>query len=187
MSATQRHAIRPRTLAAIVEAAIRLFSVNAEATMSEVARAAGVGRATLHRHFRTRTDLLRAIGGRCIEEMDAAVLAADAADEPAVSRLRAMLQAVIPLGDRYAFLRLEATEDEVLRAGYQAQLEWTTALVEALKTEGAIAHDVPTRWVVAQIDQLIWTAWTAVSAWQLPVDDAVTLALRTLLSGLKQQ
>ena len=187
MSAPPKHAIRPRTFAAIVEGAIRLLNVNADATMTEVAVAAGVGRATLHRHFRTKADLLRAIGARCIEETNAAVLAVDSANRPAADRLRALLHAVIPLGDRYAFLRFERVEDEVLRAAYEAQLDWTAALVEDLKTEGAVAHDVPTRWAVAQIDQLIWTAWSAVSTWRLSPDDAADLALRTLLNGLKPQ
>ena len=184
MSEAPRHAIRPRTLAAIVQAAIRLLSVDAGATMSEVARAAGVGRATLHRHFHSKADLLGVIGTQCIEEMNAAVRAVDLPDRPAVDRLRAMLHTVIPLGDRYAFLRFETSEDEVLRAGYKTQLDWATALVEHLKKEGAIAHDVPTRWAVAQVDQLIWTGWTAVSTGGLSPGDAAELALRTLLNGL---
>lgn len=70
------------------------------------------------------------------------------------------------------------------RAGYEAQLDWTTALVEDLKTEGVIGQDVPTRWAVAQIDQLVWVAWTAVSEWGLSPERTATLAQRTLLNGL---
>ena len=184
MSRASGHAIRPRTLAAIIEAAIRLLNVDPGVTMSEVARAAGVGRATLHRHFQSKADLLKAVGARCMEETNAAVLATDVPDGPAVDRLRAMLKSVIPLGDRYAFLRFEGSDDETLQAGYEAQLEWTTALAEQLRAEGAIAADVPTSWVVAQVDQVIWTAWTALSTGELLPDDAAELALRTLLKGL---
>ena len=77
MTVTPGHTIRPKTLTAIVEAAIRLLNANVDATMSEVARAAGVGRATLHRHFRTKTDLLRTVGVCCIEEMNEAVRGVD--------------------------------------------------------------------------------------------------------------
>ena len=184
MPATPEHAIRPATFTAIVEAAIRLLNANVDATMSEVARAAGVGRATLHRHFRTKADLLRAVGECCIEEMNDAVRALDDSEMSAADRLRGMLRTVIPLGDRYAFLQFDTSGDEVLHAGYQAQLRWTTALVEDLKSEGVIGVDVPTRWAVAQIDQLIWVAWTAVSEWGLSPDDTATLAQRTLLKGL---
>ncbi|MDE0191800.1 MAG: helix-turn-helix domain containing protein [Gammaproteobacteria bacterium] len=184
MTAMREHAIRPRTLTAIMEAAIRLLNANVDATMSDVARAAGVGRATLHRHFRTKADLLRAVGECCIEEMNRAVRAVDDAELPASDRLQAMLRAVIPLGDRYAFLQFDTSGDEILRAGYEAQLDWTTALVEDLKTEGVIGQDVPTRWAVAQIDQLVWVAWTAVSEWGLSPERTATLAQRTLLNGL---
>ena len=184
MTVTPGHTIRPKTLTAIVEAAIRLLNANVDATMSEVARAAGVGRATLHRHFRTKTDLLRTVGVCCIEEMNEAVRAVDDAEMPASERLQSMLRTVIPLGDRYAFLQFDTSGDEILRAGYEAQLNWTTALVEDLRTEGVIGQDVPTRWAVAQIDQLIWVAWTAVSEWGLSPDDTAALAQRTLLNGL---
>ena len=184
MSKGSGHAIRPRTLAAIVEAAIRLLNVDPGVTMSEVARAAGVGRATLHRHFQSKADLLKAVGARCMEETNAAVLATDVPDGPAVDRLRAMLKSVIPLGDRYAFLRFEGLDDAALAAGYEAQLAWTTALIEHLRAEDAIAADVPTSWAVAQVDQIIWSAWTALSTGELATDDAAELALRTLLKGL---
>ncbi|MCY4013167.1 MAG: helix-turn-helix domain containing protein [Gammaproteobacteria bacterium] len=77
MTKVSGHAIRPRTLAAIIEAAVRMLSVDPGVTMGEVARGAGVGRATLHRHFKGKADLLRTITARCIEETNAAVLATD--------------------------------------------------------------------------------------------------------------
>ena len=168
-------------------AAIGLLSVDAGATMSAVAAHAGVGRATLHRHFRTRDDLVRAIGARCIEETNEAVRSVDAVDAPPAQRLRAMFDAIVPLGDRYSFLSAETADDEVVRAGYRAQLDWTAALVEQLKEAGEIAPDEPTRWVVGQIDQLVWTAWKAVSDGYLDAPEVADLAQRTLIDGLKQR
>ena len=184
MTKVSGHAIRPRTLAAIVEAAIRTLSTDPGATMSEVARAAGVGRATLHRHFYGKADLLGTITARCIDETNAAVLASDAPDSPAVDRLEAMLRSVIPLGDRYGFLPFEVLQDEGLRMRHESQLDWVRSLIGELKAARAIAEDVPTSWAVAQVDEVISTAWTAVSADELSTDEAVGLALRTLLRGL---
>lgn len=167
-----------------MEAAIAVLNANAGATMSEIAIRAGVGRATLHRHFRTRDDLVRAIGAQCVEEMNGAVREFDA-DAPPLERLRAMFDAVIPLGDRYSFLAFETADDDVLQAGYRTQILWTAALVEELKDAADIAPDVPTRWVVAQVDQLVWTAWKAVSDGDLTAQEATDLALRTLIDGLK--
>ena len=182
----RKHVIRPATLEAIVEAAIRVLNANAGATMSEIAAQAGVGRATLHRHFRTRDDLIGAIGVRCIEEMNAAVRAAISQGQPAVDRLRAMFRAVIPLGDRYSFLGADYTDDPTTRQGYETQLHWAETLVEDLKEQGDVAQDVPSRWVVAQIDQLVWTAWNATAEGYLTADDATELAVRTLIDGLRK-
>ena len=184
MTRASDHAIRPRTLTAIIEAAIRMLSVDPGVTMSDIASAAGVGRATLHRHFQGKADLLRTIGARCIEETNAAVLAADVPDGAAVDRLRNMLGSVIPLGDRYAFLLLEGLRDEGLRKAHETQMDWVRLLIGQLKAERAIAEDVPTSWAVALVDQVIWTAWTVVSTEELSTDEAVELALRTLLKGL---
>lgn len=172
---------------AIIESAIALLSANAGATMSEIALNAGVGRATLHRHFKTRDELIRAIKERCITETNAAVAALDDPEMPAAERLLNMLTAVIPLGDRYNFLSQEAVTDTALRSGYRAQLDWLTDLVALLQSDGVIARDLPVSWVVAQIDQIIWTAWCEVSAGRLAPSDAPELGMRTLINGLGAQ
>lgn len=181
----RRHVIRPATLEAIVEAAIRVLNANAGATMSEVAAQAGVGRATLHRHFHTRDELVSAIGIRCIEDMNAAVRAEATAGQSAVDRLRSMFRAVIPLGDRYSFLGTNCTDDPRVREGYGMQLQWVMALVEDLKEQGDVGRDVPSPWAAAQIDQLVWTAWNAIAEGYLSADEATELAVRTLTEGLR--
>lgn len=183
----KKHAIRPATLEAIVEAAIRVLNANAGATMSEIAAQAGVGRATLHRHFRTRDDLISTIGIRCIEEMNTAVRAETTEGQPALDRLQAMFRAVIPLGDRYNFLGADYTDDPTLSQGYGTQLRWAETLVEDLKEQGHVARDIPSRWVVAQIDQLVWSAWNATTEGYLTADDATELAVRTLIDGLRRE
>ena len=182
----RRNVTRRDNEAAIMAAAVALLNADPRATMSEVAVRAGVGRATLHRHFRTRADLVRAIGAKCIDEMDQAVRGVDALQAPPGERLRAMFDAVIPLGEGYNFLRFETVDDEVVRTGYRAQLRWTAALVEELKAAGHIAPDVPSRWAVGQIDELVWAAWKAVSDGYLDAPGAARLACRTLLDGLRR-
>ena len=181
----RKHVIRPATLEAIVEAAIRVLNANAGATMSEIAVQAGVGRATLHRHFRTRSDLISTIAVRCIEEMNAAVRAQATEGQPAADRLRAMFRAVIPLGDRYSFLGADYTDDPTVHQGYGTQLRWAETLVDDLKEQGNVAPDIPSRWVVAQIDQLVWSAWNATAEGYLTADEATELAVRTLMDGLR--
>ncbi len=184
MGPERQPGLRPTARRAIVDAAIRLWAVNPGASLSEVALRAGVGRATLHRHFHGREALVTAVARICLEEMHEAVGQALAPDASARARLRAMFDAVVPLGDRYSFLQREPVADEDVAAGYRAQLDWAVALVSDLKAEGDIAPDVPSAWVVGQIDQLVWTAWNQVARGRVAAADAASLCVRTLLEGL---
>ena len=48
---------------AILDAASGILARDRSASMSAIATATGIGRATLHRHFPTRNDLISAIAG----------------------------------------------------------------------------------------------------------------------------
>ena len=54
-------ALRPSVKEAIIDAAIDTLARNPGASLSEIASRAGVGRASLHRHFSSRGDLVAAI------------------------------------------------------------------------------------------------------------------------------
>lgn len=176
--------VRPSSRAAIVAAAVAVLNANVGASMSEIAIRAGVGRATLHRHFSSKDELVAAIAVDCMDELENAIGERLVKGMPALDRLRVMLEATIPLGDRFAFLSSQMAGTDASYARYRAELDWVERLVDRLKTEGVVAADVPTAWLVAQIDQLIWTAWREISAGRLAPRDAPELALRTFLDGL---
>lgn len=169
---------------ALLEAACLLFGENPGASLTEVALRAGVGRATLHRHFRSREDLIHALSLEALDRTDEATASLDDAPTSRAA-LHQMFEAVIPLGSRYAFLRAEQDpDDEELRRRYKAQLDGVTELVEGLKAEGDIASDVPTTWVTELIDGLIWSGWSVMKRGGLTAEEAAALACRTVLDGL---
>lgn len=180
----QTSQIRPRARDAITTAAIQALRANPGVSMSEIAILAGVGRATLHRHFRTREELIREIQLSAIADSNAAVSSVISEGAPAIERLAAMFEAIIPLGGRYNFLSNELSSDPEIIKAYTAQLEWVRDLVTDLKAENVIADDIPTRWVTGQVDQLIWVAWQQVSSGHLAPKDAPGICMRTLLRGL---
>ena len=110
--AAPRRADAQRSIAAILDAALIALSRDPEASVSEIAQAAGVGRVTLYGHFPNRTDLVDAALARAIEEGDAALDEVDLTGDPRevlarlissswhlVNRSRALLmaaQAVLP-------------------------------------------------------------------------------------------
>jgi len=170
---------------AIIEAAFSVFSKNPSAALSEVAERAGVGRATLHRYFASRDDLMRALSNIAIKEMDDAVekACADVKSYSEVARLA--LQALIPLGDRHGFLALEGeTDDPELQAAYAKEQRETAEMVDAAKGEGLFDTAVPTSWIVQAYDHLMYAGWESVKAGETTQDQAASLAWRTLIYGL---
>ncbi|MDE0201121.1 MAG: helix-turn-helix domain containing protein [Rhodospirillaceae bacterium] len=176
--------LRPSTRQAVLDAAIDTLARNPGASLSEIATRAGVGRASLHRHFPSRADLIAAASQQCMDEIDAATAEALKDAQTARERLSRMLEAVVPLGDRYHFLVSEAADDESVRMRYQEDLDWIARLVDDLKREGVIAAEVPHNWAVVNIDAQIWIAWSEVAAGNLAPAHAADLAIRTLLEGL---
>ena len=182
-----RKALRPSVREAISDAAIDALARNPGASLSDIAARAGVGRASLHRHFRSRGDLVNAITRQCMDEIDAATDEAVEGARTASERLSRMLEAVIPLGDRHHFLAAEAFDDASLEARHEADLVWLGSLVDELREEGAVAPDVPRGWAVANIDAQVWLAWSQIAAGNLAPANAPGLAYRTLLRGLGQR
>lgn len=88
----------------ITDAAIVAFAENSEATMAEVAEAAGIVRRTVYGHFPTRHDLIIGIVERAAQELvDALPAPEDIPEEPEVA-LALLELSNWPVGDRYRAL-----------------------------------------------------------------------------------
>lgn len=174
--------------AAIAEAGITALADNPAASLSAIADAAGVSRATLHRYFPDRQALIDAVSLQAIRETDAAVSAIDWEGMTSQEYLLAVFEAVIPLGDRYHLLSrapLDAASDAV-RDAYARQLRGVDAMVRWMAREGLLASAVPAAWAALVIDALMYTAWTAVRDGAVAPRDAAALACRTCLRGLSE-
>ncbi len=168
---------------AVLTAALQLFAQNPGASLSAVAMRAGVGRATLHRHFATRDALIRALAIEALDATDAAVAGLEAVDDPTES-LALMFERLVPLGDRFQCLAHLPIEDPEIDRRYAAQIDALTTLIDRLQAGGVIDPSVPVGWAVRIADSLIWTAWGSVAEGDLTARDATQLALRTFLAGV---
>lgn len=97
----ERRSDARRNVAAILEAARTVLAADPSASMGTIAAAAGVHRATVHRHFPAREDLLVTLHERALQECLAAVTAARAAGGPLGEVLRRTTVAFLEIGDRY--------------------------------------------------------------------------------------
>ncbi|MEM9838899.1 MAG: helix-turn-helix domain-containing protein [Pseudomonadota bacterium] len=177
--------MRPSARDAIVDAAFDIFSRDPSASLAEVAQRAGVGRATLHRHFAGRDELVRALALIAIEEMDHAAEAACAGATSATEAFHRTLIALIPLGDRHGFLALEPIDDDPAIAAELARQQRETAdMVEQAKLEGVFDTGIPTSWIIQAFDHLLYAAWESVKSDETTHQQAADLAWRTLTLGL---
>ncbi|MCI5047224.1 MAG: TetR/AcrR family transcriptional regulator [Aquisalinus sp.] len=177
---------RPTAREAIIAAAFEVLSRNPGAKLSDIAERAGVGRATLHRYFASRDDLIQALAMTAVEEMDEAAEVAMKDARSYSEALKAIVSAFIPLGDRYSFLMREPLEESTaLAEEFERQAEETRQLIEKTKKEGLFDPAVPTDWLVQAFDHLLYAGWESVRTGQTTPRQAADLAWRTLTHGLK--
>ena len=184
MSQTQTQ--QPITRQSLLDAAGAVLARNPGAAMAEIAERARVGRATLYRHFPTREDLIRALALESLRQTDEATQRIPVDGMSAESLLAEVFEAIVPLGDRFRFLSSEPAvlRDPEVKAAFDRQLEELAELVDAMKAEGSLDRAVPTAWVVAAIDALVYAAWDSVEDGAVARRDAAALAFRTVMRGL---
>lgn len=172
------------TEAHILEAAFAVFSQNPGASLADVAKQAGVGRATLHRHFSGRDDLIVALTLTAARELDEAVQEATRDCETYTQALEVALGAILPLAARHMFLATEpAANNPRVAEVYASQTRDLTRDIDMAKAEGAFDPHIPTEWIVQAYENLIYAGWAMVAAGDATPKQAAALAWRTLTQG----
>ncbi len=97
------HIVRPGPAEALLDVAVGVLTADPGASLGQVAAAAGIGRTTLHKHYPTRDDLLRAVGFRAIERWEQATEGIET-NVDADGGLLALAEAMVPLGPYLTFL-----------------------------------------------------------------------------------
>ena len=170
---------------AILEAAFLTFNERPGASLSDVAEKAGVGRATLHRHFSSRDALMSVLAETALRELNDAIEAATIDAQTHTDGLRLSLVAIIPLANRQWFLSHELFEENSeIAAAYEADIAKLHAEIEAARNEGSIAPDLSTKWIAEAYENLVYAAWTMVREEEATPAQAVDMAWRTFMKGV---
>jgi AcrR family transcriptional regulator len=169
----------------VLEAAARLLVVDRGASMERIAEAAGVGRTTLHRHFRSRDALIRAIALDAVEECEAAMEEARLEQGSAREATERLFGALIPVGERYHFLLAEAQleDDPEIRDAEEKIDAPVRRLIERGKGDGTFRAGVPSAWILRAMGALMFAAWEGVRDGELAPRDTPGLVADTLFSG----
>ncbi len=181
-----RRATRPPLL----DVAAEVLVADPAASLAEVAEAAGIGRTTLHKHYATRDDLLRAVGHRAIDRWETALDQVEAPDQagttPADGGLAAIITAIVPIGSQLGFLwRTPAlTRDSGLLDRLAATEARTLAVLRRAQDRGVLAGGTPDWWLLDTFYSLIYVAAESVADGKLAPNDAPGLVTDTLLRGI---
>ncbi|MFC9439638.1 TetR/AcrR family transcriptional regulator [Nocardia sp. NPDC057030] len=146
-SARPLRADAERTVRAILDAAERVLSENPNATLEQIAEAAGVARTTVHRRFANRDDLVHTMAVAAWRRIAAAVDAARPLTAPPLVALHQATANVIEIkyGASYALERVDSTDPEVAELQADVYAKCHAALGRA-RADGFIAADADLTW-----------------------------------------
>jgi len=175
--------LRRGTRPPLLDVAAEVLVADPAASLAEVAEAAGIGRTTLHKHYATRDDLLRAVGHRAVDLWEQAL--AEVPDGPD-GGLRAIITSMVVVGSQLGFLwRTPALHrDQALEERSDAMQEATLAVLRRAADRGVLAPGTPDWWLLDTFFSLIYVAAESVADGKLAPNDAPGLVTGTFLRGI---
>jgi TetR/AcrR family transcriptional repressor of mexCD-oprJ operon len=183
---TKRRADAERSIARVQDAAIDALTSDPDASMAEIARRAGVVRATIYVHFPTREDLIGAITERAIGDVADVIAATEPERGAPAEALRRVIEAAWQALARFHALVAVNTRRPVdeLHALHRPVLDLLEPLVERGQRDGSFRGDVPVRWHLSMILALIHAASGELRAERLAADRVQAALVETVLGAV---
>ncbi|WP_415948674.1 TetR/AcrR family transcriptional regulator [Streptomyces sp. KLOTTS4A1] len=172
----------------ILRSAAALLTRKPTATTDEVAKAAGISRATLHRQFAGRDALVRALEELCLGQLEAALDAARLDEGEATGAVRRLIAEVEPVAGFLAFL---VTENQLFESGGMNE-GWRRldARIEALFRRGQEAGefriDLSAPWLTEALYGLFGSGAWAVQDGRVAAKDFQFMIAELLLGGVRR-
>ena len=183
----RRRADAERSIARILDAAVDALASDPEASMAEIARRAGVVRATIYMHFPTREALLEAVTHRAIAEVEQVINAAEPQHGPPAEALARVIDASWQrLGRYHALVAINTQQHghDELRQRHSSVLATLEPLIERGQADGTFRVDVPAAWHLSMVMALIHAASGELSAGRLNDADAGAALVATILGAV---
>jgi AcrR family transcriptional regulator len=174
-----------RNVEAILEAAAVRLSEDADASLADIAAAAGVGRVTLYAHFASRRELVEATVTRALAEGDAALDAVDLTGDPrgALCRLVASSWLLIAqIGALTVAAESELSPDE-LRRLHEQPASRVEGLIVRGQSEGVFRSDLPAPWLVTLLHVIMHGIAGEIRAGRIADADAAFVIASTALAA----
>jgi TetR/AcrR family transcriptional regulator, mexCD-oprJ operon repressor len=184
----RRRADAERSIARILDAAVDALAADADASMAEVARRAGVVRAPVYVHFPTREALLDAVTHRVLADIAAVIAAAEpergAADEALARVVRSTWRT---LGRHHGLVALNTRRHghAELHAQHGSVLAALHPLIERGQRDGTFRAGVPAAWHLALLLALVHAASNEIHTGTVSEADAEPALVAAALGALK--
>ncbi|MGI9283050.1 MAG: TetR/AcrR family transcriptional regulator [Endozoicomonas sp.] len=170
---------RPSSVQRLKKAAIRLLVKKPGSSLAELASAAGIGRATLHRHFTSREQLIGSLLMDCLEAVEQTYMAIEGKyPEDYREQLLQMIGGFIELESEYCFLLRDweiSDTDEIYEILSKQQAAWD-AYLQFMVNVKVLRADLPLAWHKSGIDGLIGGAWMGIDDQEIAMKQAIRLA-----------
>src|SRR4051794_11410354 len=187
-AAPRRRADAERSIARILDAAVDALGEDQDVSMSEIARRAGVVRATIYVHFPTREALLEAVTERALAAVAAVIIGAEPdRGDPAAALGRVVAAAWRTLGRYHALVAINtgAQPHDELRHRHRSVLGTLLPLIERGQAAGDFRDDVPAAWHLAMLMALIHAGSAELQARRVPEADAEAALVATVLGAVR--
>ena len=187
-SPPRRRADAQRSVDRILDATLDALASDPEASMAEIARRAGVVRATIYVHFPSRENLIEAVTRRAISDVTEAIQAAEPAHgEPSEALRRVVTAAWRTLSRFHTLVGVNARLPHAdLHAMHQPVLAVLVPLIERGQRDGTFRVHVPVPWHLSMLLALIHAASGELSAGRMPEADVETALVTTVLGAIAE-
>jgi len=186
-SQRRRRSDADRSVQAILEAAPVALAGDPDASMAEIARHAGVVRATLYAHFPTRESLLVAVMEYAVDQVAVAAASAEPArGEPREALERVLLATWRKLELFQALLAINTSRLSVeeLYRRHLPMLSQFTPLIERGQASGDFRRDVPVEWHLAVLRAIVHAASAELRAGRLSEEAVEETMLTTAIAAV---
>jgi len=183
----RRRADADRSVAAILDAALEALASDPDSSMSEIARRAGVVRATIYVHFPTRTALLDAVMEYAVTQVADAMRSAEPQRGDPVEALERVLRATWwQLAQFHGLLALNTARlsAEELHRRHLPMLDQLEPLIERGQKQGSFRSDVPVVWHLAVIRAIVHAASHEIQGGRLAEVQAEPTMISTALAAI---
>lgn len=186
-STRKRRADAERNITSIINAGLEALAGDPDASMAEIARRAGVVRATVYMHFPTRESLLDAVMEHAVGQVAQATSGAEPTrGEPEEALERVLRATWHKLSDFHTLLaintsRLSAKE---LNRRHQPVMTLFVPLIERGQEKGAFRGDLPVAWHLAMIRAIAHAASAEVRSGRIEESSVEDAMIATVMNAV---